>query len=152
MNKVESNILNIAREVIEKNNFVLVDSVFRGERGSKVFQFFVDGQGDVTADLCAQISREISDLIDEKEPDVKSFRLEVSSPGVDRPLKYLFQYRKHINRKLKVEYEGENGIEKTEGKLASVDDDGNITLLVKKEEIKININKITKANVLISFS
>ncbi len=152
MNKVESNILNIAHEVIEKNNFVLIDSVFRGERNSKVFQFFIDGQAEVTADVCALISREMSDIIDERVPDVSSFRLEVSSPGVERPLKHLFQYRKHINRKLDIDYTTENGTEKISGKLIGVEENGDLILLVKKDEIRINFNNINKANVLISFS
>lgn len=152
MNKVESNILNIAAEVIEKNHFVLIDHVFRGERSSKVFQFFIDGENDVTADVCAQISREIGDIIEEKEPELKSFRLEVSSPGTERPLKHLFQFRKHINRKLDIEYTSEKGNEKISGKLTGVEENGDIVLLVKKDEIRINFNNINKAKVLISFS
>ena len=152
MNKTESNILNIAHEIIEKNGYFLIDSVFRGEKKSKVFQFFVDGEKGVTADICAEISREISDMIDEKEPDVSSFRLEVSSPGVERPLKYLFQYRKNINRKFDIEYTNESGTAKISGKLINVEENGDLVLLVNKEEQKINFNNIKKANVLISFS
>jgi Uncharacterized protein conserved in bacteria len=152
MNTIEKNIQEIAIEVIEKNNFVLIDSVFRGEGQSKVIQFFIDGEKDVTADLCADISREIGAIIDEKITNISSFRLEVSSPGVDRPLKHLFQYRKHINRKFEVEYEAETGIDNITGKLIKIEEDGNLVFAVKKDELKINFNKINKANVLISFS
>ena len=103
MNTIEKNILEIAETAIEKNNCVLIEPVFRGERGSKVVQFFIDGEKDVTADLCAEISREIGDRLEEM-PDAPSFRLEISSPGIDRPLKFLLQYPKHIGRKFEVEY------------------------------------------------
>ena len=152
MNKIEINILNIAQQVIEKNNFVLIDSVFRGERGSKVIQFFIDGEKDVTADVCAAISREISAIIDETIPDISSFRLEVSSPGVERSLKHLFQFRKHLNRKMEVEYSTDAGTEKFTGKLLIIEDNGDMAFQIQKTELKINFNNITKANVLISFS
>jgi len=152
MNTTEKEILEIAKEVIERNNFVLIDSVFRGERGSKVIQFFIDGKQSVTSDVCAEISKETGSLIDEKLPDLKSYRLEISSPGVERPLKYYFQYIKNLNRKFTVEYEAENGAGKITGKLTRAEENENLVFQVNKDEITINFNKITKANVLISFS
>ena len=149
MNQNFENIREIAQQVAEQNNLFLIDLIVRGSESNRVLEVFIDGEINITADECALVSREISKQIDEKEL-LKSYRLDVSSPGVDRPLIYLKQYPKHLNRLFEVEYNasGESSIFK--GKLISVEDE--VLTFQSNKEIKIKFPDIVKAKVLVSFN
>ncbi|KUG25063.1 hypothetical protein ASZ90_005133 [hydrocarbon metagenome] len=74
----------------------------------------------------------------------------MSSPGVDRPLKYLKQYTKHLNRDFMIKYEVEEEVKKQKGKLIQIIDE-KLLFQFGKEEILIPFNKIIEAKVQISF-
>jgi ribosome maturation factor RimP len=149
MNQNFENIREISRQVAEENNLFLIDLIVRGSESSRVIEVFIDGENNITADECALVSREISKQIDEKEL-LKSYRLDVSSPGVDRPLIFLKQYPKHLNRLFEVEFNssGESSIFK--GKLISIEDE--VLTFQSNKEIKIKFQDIVKAKVLVSFN
>lgn len=142
-------ILEKFEEIIASEGFLLIDFVIRGDDKLRVIEIFIDGESAVTADDCMRVSRLIEKAID-SESLFKNYRLDVSSPGVDRPLKYLVQYNKHINRKFDVSYKEDDKIKKVTGKLIRID--GNQLIFQEKnQEVKINFEDIVKAKVLISF-
>lgn len=149
MNQNFEYIREISRQVAEQNNLFLIDLIVRGSELSRVIEVFIDGEINITADECALVSREISKQIDEKEL-LKSYRLDVSSPGVDRPLIYFKQYPKHLNRLFEIEFKasGESSIFK--GKLISIEDE--VLTFQSNKEIKIKFQDIIKAKVLVSFN
>jgi ribosome maturation factor RimP len=75
-----------------------------------------------------------------------SYRLDVSSPGIDRPLQALWEFEKNIGRNLRVIFEENNEQKEASGTLTLVNEDG-ISLKIKKEEIKIPMVSIIKAQV-----
>ncbi|MEG8946042.1 ribosome maturation factor RimP [Rosettibacter firmus] len=136
-------------EIIASEGFLLIDTIIRGDDKLRIIEIFIDGERAVTTDDCMRISRLIEKAIDESNL-FKNYRLDVSSPGVDRPLKYLVQYGKHINRNFEVNYKDKDSVKKITGKLIRID--GNqLYFQNKNNEIKINFEDITKAKVLISF-
>ncbi len=151
MNLLEEEIKNIAAEIVEKNNFFLIDLSIHGNRGSRSIEIFIDGEKNVSADDCAIISQEINAQL-ENIPNIGlNYNLEVSSPGVDRPLKFLRQYPKHINRKFELVYKFGDETKKVAAKLLKIEGE-KLTFSSNNNEIKINFNNIIKAKVLISFS
>ena len=116
---------------------------------------FLDGDQGVNIDICAKVSRSLGDYIEQSDWIDTPYTLEVSSPGVDNPLKLLRQYPQHIGRNLQIKdknqsvYEGtllnvtENSIliEQTQGK-------GKKAITT---QISIDFDKIETAKVLISF-
>ena len=158
MNLLEEKIKEIAVIAAEKYGFFLIDTLFRGKKGNRIIEIFVDGESNVSADDCAKVSSEI-DLQLENLPDIGSnYRLDVSSPGVDRPLKFLKQYPKHINRKFDITYKFGDETRKITAKLIRIDSDNliffnNSNLSDKPAgEIIINFNNIINAKVIVSFS
>ncbi len=159
MNQNFENIREIAQLVAEQNNLLLIDLIVRGSESSRVIEVFIDGEINITADECALVSREISKQIDENEL-LKSYRLDVSSPGVDRPLLYLKQYPKHLNRLFEIEFSikggsassgNASGISSTfKGRLVSIEDE--VLTFQSNKEIKIKFPDIIKAKVLVSFN
>lgn len=143
------NIREIAQQVAVSDGLFLIDLVVRGTENSRVIEVFIDGEKNVSAEECAMVSREISKKIDEQEL-LKSYRLDVSSPGVDRPLIYLKQFPKHINRMFEIEFNKANGSARFKGKLVSVEDE--VLTFKSNEEIKVKFKDISEAKVIVSFN
>jgi len=149
MNQNFENIRDIAKQIAEQNNLFLIDLIVRGSESSRVIEVFIDGEINITADECALVSREISKKIDEREI-LKSYRLDVSSPGVDRPLIYLKQYLKNLNRLFEIEFNASGTSSTFKGKLISIEDE--VLTFQSNKEIKIKFPDIIKAKVLVSFN
>ncbi len=148
---IKSKILSIIIPVIESKNLLLIELIIRGDERKRIIEIFVDSFENISAESLAELSREINNLLQTEESFLENYRLDVSSPGVDRPLKYLAQYPKHINRMFEISYQSDNETKYIKAKLISVK---NEELLFNdgKNEILINYNQIIKAKVLISFS
>lgn len=143
---IESEFLGI----IENLGFLFIDLVIRGDKRQQIFEVFIDNEKGVTTDDCAEVSRAIHEFFDQHEEDFYDYRLDVSSPGVDRPLKYIQQYHKHIGRDFKVSYETDSGKKKQKGKLLNIEGN-NLLFKFGKEEIILPFEKIIEAKVQISF-
>ena len=147
--------MDIASGKLTDSRQFVVDAIVTARKGPKKVLVIVDGDEGVSIDDCANLSRELSKTLDEFALlGEESYLLEVSTPGLDQPLKLHRQFKKNVGRKLKVKQK-----EKTEeGTLLNVTDEA-ITLSretgsgKKKELINIDINfsQIEKAFVLVSF-
>ena len=120
------------------------------------FKIYLDADSGLSIDKCIRINRALYKTIEEQGwyPD-GNFSLEVSSPGVDEPLKMLRQYKKNVGRKLEVVFTDDA---KQEGKLISVDDNGiqlEYTEGKNKKAVthlkEIAFSDIKQATVIISF-
>ena len=102
----------------------LIDLVVRGPRGKTLVEIFIDAEQGVTSDLCSDVSREASILIDHSGWIQGSYRLDVSSPGIGRPLRFAWQYKKHVGRTLAVKVRAPGGTVEHTGRLSSVGENG----------------------------
>jgi ribosome maturation factor RimP len=151
MDIIKENIVRISNEIAEKLNFFVIDITFRGDNRKKIIEVFVDAEKNIDADNLAEISRQINSIIEEQDIIQQAYRLDVSTPGVDRPLKFLKQFPKHINRNFEVTYKTGAETKTITGKLLSVEREG-LTFLSDKKEVLIEFKNITTAKVIISFS
>jgi ribosome maturation factor RimP len=142
-------IKNRIEEIVKAHGFILVDLILRGDNHLRIIEVFIDGEKGITAVDCANVSRDLNEVIELENLAESNYRLDVSSPGAERPLKFLIQYFKHINRKFEIEYI-EDGEKKLTAKLLRIEGE-NLFFDIKEAEYKINFNSITKAKVLISF-
>jgi len=106
---MSSRVLSIAEQVadlvgpaLEDMDFELVDVEYLSGHGKWVLRLYIDKEGGVTLDDCARVSREFGDLIDVKDIIIHKYVLEVSSPGLDRPLKKDKDLEHAIGKKIKV--------------------------------------------------
>ena len=151
MDIIKENIVRISNEIAEKLNFFVIDINFRGDNRKKIIEVFVDAEKNIDADNLAEISREINSIIEEQDIIQQAYRLDVSTPGVDRPLKFLKQFPKHINRNFEVTFKAGDETRIVNGKLLSVESE-ELTFLSDKKEVLIEFKNITTAKVIISFS
>jgi len=77
---------NTAREIVEFAGMELVHLEMKREPGGLLLRLYIDKEGGITLDDCARISRQLSVQLDVEDPIEDRYTLEVSSPGLDRPL------------------------------------------------------------------
>ena len=139
----------IEDELKETDSFLVgIDS----NQAETSIRFFIDGFEGVSIQLCSQLSRKISRILDEEYTDDQPIRYEISSPGAEEPLVDLRQFHKHVGREIAVELNDDKIIQ---GELTKVLDDA-IRLEVavskhKTEEKTIVFDQINKSTVKISF-
>ena len=92
----------ILEPLLDAEGFSLVDVEYKRERGGWVLRVFIDKEGGVTLDDCARVSREFGQLLDVEDIIPTSYQLEVSSPGLDRPLKKEEDFVKYSGRKVRI--------------------------------------------------
>jgi ribosome maturation factor RimP len=112
----------MVQQIVEDNGFRLYDIEISEENEHKYYRIYIqkqDGSG-VNLDECAQINRIISPIFDVEEPMSEAYFLEVSSPGIERPLKKKEHFKNSIGEIVKVSM---NDGSKIIGKLQDVTDD-----------------------------
>jgi ribosome maturation factor RimP len=150
MDLKKEKIINIVTETVKNNGFFLIELIIRGLEKNRIIEVYIDGEKDISADDCALVSREINLQLENLTES--SYRLDVSSPGVDRPLKYLKQYPKHLNRNFDISYTQNDETKKLSGKFLAMEGDELTFLINNQIEKKVNFNNIKKAKVIVSFS
>lgn len=151
MSDLEKKISAIAENQVAGSQLFIIEINFRGNERNRIIEIFVDGEHNISADDLAGLSRNINEKIEEENLFKGTYRLDVSTPGVDRPLKFFKQYHKHINRKFELQYQSGGDSIKINARLTSVEDD-DLIFSHNGKLIKINYNDIINAKVLISFS
>jgi ribosome maturation factor RimP len=159
--QLETLITELVKRKLEGTDLFLVE-LKTNSSGNKI-QVYIDGDNGVSIGTCAEVSRAVSHGLDEAELPDNRFTFEISSPGVDQPLKLLRQYPKHIGRK--VEVMTTDGV-LLRGKLGAVSEN-ELALLpelgkvkgpdgsrVKKESagpVLVSVESIKETKVLLSF-
>jgi len=123
----------------------------QGSGRNMVLRIYIDSDQGITVDDCAKVSRQVSSELDVEDPIPGEYRLEVSSPGWDRPLFRLDQYPRYVGQKLKLRFTmqvaGKRGCV---GTLRSVDGD---TLLIdvpgEDGPISVSFQSVRKAHLVI---
>ncbi len=120
MSTIPDKIHSILQPITEELKVYIVEIILRGERASKVLEVYVDSDTGITLEECSDISRKLSEKLDELDLIPGRYRIDVSSPGLDRSLKLLRQYHRNIGRSCKIKYKDNKTIVILEGILESV--------------------------------
>jgi len=118
-------------KIVEANGAFLYDTEVVTEFDETIFRVLVTKVGGVSLDLCATISYELSPFLDVHPPMSERYRLELSSPGIERKLTKLVHYENAIGEKLKLKITNGN---KVKGILKSADNKGIVIETKQGEE------------------
>jgi ribosome maturation factor RimP len=143
----------VAERVTGDRAFELVDVEIQKGGGQSIVRLFVDKPGGIGLDDLQSVSEEVSVVLDAEDPIAGSYTLEVSSPGLDRPLKSEADYRRFVGRMAKLSsYELVDGRRHWTGRIASCED-GVVTLSLEKEgaEARIPWAKIAHGRLEVEF-
>lgn len=114
-------------------------------------RLFIDKEGGVTIDDCSDVSRQVSAVLDVEDPIADKYNLEVSSPGLDRPLFTLAQYQRFIGQEIAVHLRiPMSDRRKWQGVLEKIEGDM-LTLVVDGQPQIFVFGNIQKANVIPKF-
>jgi ribosome maturation factor RimP len=122
-----TNQLDRIRELILPTlNFLgyeLYDLALAGSGVSTTLRVRIDRPVDVTLDDCERVSKSLSALLDQADPFPTRYELEVSSPGAERPLRNLEEYRRFVGRRANVRHRLGDSEQVAEGRLTAVSDE-----------------------------
>ena len=124
---------------------------FFAQSKRKLLRIYIDGPNGINVDDCAAVSHQVSGILEVEDPIAGEYVLEVSSPGMDRPLFKLDQYERYIGEelklRLKIPYEGRRNFS---GVLTAVEND-EIVLHEGDTEYLLPFETIDKAHIVPKF-
>jgi ribosome maturation factor RimP len=130
---VAERVFGVARRVTDGRGLELTDVEVKRDRNGYLVRLFVDKDGGIGLDELQSVSEEVSAILDAEDPVPSSYTLEVSSPGLDRPLKTEADYRRFVGKLVKLSsYEPVEGRRHWLGRLTSFED-GTVTVILEKE-------------------
>lgn len=137
--------------IAEPMNIEVVDVEFKMSKNPSL-TVFIDTEDGVDLDTCEKYHNAIDAPLDEFDFTLgASYTLNVSSPGLDRPLKTARDFEKHLGEDVEIRfYAPEKGKKYFEGTLIGYDDN-NVVVLIDGKEQKITLSKIAKMNVAVKF-
>ena len=126
----------------------LVHVEYQREPGGLTLRLYLDKPGGVTLEDCVDISRQLEDILDVHTQDAPPYRLEVSSPGIDRPVGKLNDFIRFIGHGAKIRLTTDvKGRKNFTGVLAGVIDEV-VQIQVDNEIVSLNFNDITRARLI----
>ena len=148
MGKVTETVTDFVLPIAHSENLDLVDVEFLKEGSDWVLRIFLENKnGDLTIEECEKVSRALSMILDEEDPIDKSYILEVSSPGLERPLKTEEDFERFKGELIAVKtFKKIDGQKEFIGVLKEFEA-GKIALTLKdKKEIEIDYSLVARAN------
>jgi ribosome maturation factor RimP len=151
MSKIEQIAKDLVMPVLEKNNFELVDVEYKKEGSHWYLRVYIDKEGGITLDDCQLVSEYLSDRLDEVDPIEHSYILEVSSPGLDRPLKKPRDFERNIGKEIEISlYSPIDKRKKFEGELIEFTGD-KIIILYNGERKEFDMKNVSLVKPVIKF-
>ncbi|RQD75381.1 MAG: ribosome maturation factor RimP [Candidatus Syntrophonatronum acetioxidans] len=147
--KITESVEELVEPILEDNGMELVEVEFVKEGGNWYLRLFIDKPEGVTLDDCKLVNDELSEILDMEDPIPQSYILEVSSPGVERPLKKEKDFVRFSGEKIKVKtYMPINNQKNFKGLLQGCREGIVQMELENGKQVSIPLDKIAKANLL----
>jgi len=147
---LEQRVRSLIEPILQREGVDLVDLEIKGHVGNQVVKIFVDEVGGISLDRCVRLSREIGDVLDIEDPIPGRYRLEVSSPGVHRPLRTVRDFERNVGRGVRVDYEQGGTRVRIEGTIVAVGPQG-VQLHCDEGTVEVPIETIRLAKLVLQW-
>ena len=146
----DDKLTKLLRPAIEGLDYELVGIEHLPMGKHTVLRIYIDSPNGITVSDCSSVSHQVSGVLEVEEPIKGQFTLEVSSPGIDRPLFNFEQFKKFVGSKVKLKlYHAVDGKRKIIGVIESIEgDDINIKDADSDSSFQLHIDDIDKANII----
>ncbi|HBF5907558.1 ribosome maturation factor RimP [Clostridioides difficile] len=149
---LEATIEEIVTKITDEHGFEMVDVEYVKEAGEYYLRVYIDKEEGISLNECELVSRELSSILDEKDPIKENYFLEVSSPGLDRALKKDRDFVRYQGRDVDLKlYKPLNGCKQFEGELVGLTEDNNIKIIVNGKEMEFNRKDVAIVRLAIKF-
>ncbi len=144
--ELKKQLFGMIEPLVEGKGMELVHLEYSGGKNGHL-HLYIDRENGVSLEDCESVNRTVSEMLDGKDPIPNAYTLEVSSPGLDRPLSKPVHYERFAGNKIKLRTkEPINGRKNYSGELKGIKDNQVIIELVDGGPVKIPFNDILKAN------
>ncbi len=144
-------VTELASPLAEEQGYILWDIEYVKEGGKLVLRFTIDKEGGVGIEDCERFHRAFELLIDEADPIEDAYTLEVSSPGIERDLKYNWHFQAAIGETVQIKlYKPIDNQKVFVGELLSYADTAE--LMCGEKKLSIPVTEIAKANIYFDFT
>lgn len=144
--KLLQEVRQVVEPILESQGFELVDLEYQRESQGWVLRIYLDRQGGVSLDDCAGISHEVGAVLEVKDLIPSAYILEVSSPGLTRPLKKPEDFNRFRNQMVKIKlYEPLDGRRNFKGTLLGLEGD-RVRVEAEQQVYELPLQRIAKAN------
>lgn len=151
LSPVVEKIWQLAQPLADHLGCELVEVEYLKEGDSFFLRIFIDKEPTVDLDLCQAFSEAFGEILDKTDPIKESYYLEVSSPGIERPLKKAADFQRFAGKDVVISlYAPLNGKKEYIGKLIGLID-GEIVITIKGVELKIPVEQVSKTNLKVFF-
>lgn len=143
---VEDKIQQLLKPLIEDMGYELWGCEYLAQGKHSVLRLYIDKVEGINVEDCQQVSHEVSAILDVEDPITSHYSLEVSSPGIPRPLFYGWQYLRYIGNTVQIKlYQPFEGRRKYVGTIVSADE-AELVLRIDDAEKNFPVSNIVKAN------
>ncbi len=147
MAQANERLYSIITPAVEALGVELLGIEYLSQGQHSVLRIYIDSEAGITVDNCADVSHQVSAVLDVEDPIRGEYTLEVSSPGADRPLFTAEHYRQVVGEQISVRLHApQDGRRKFKGELISIDEDGRITIEVDGIDYTLPLADVDKAN------
>ena len=149
MSRSQDKLTQLLRPAVEGLGYELVGIEHLPMGKHTVLRIYIDSPDGITVNDCSQVSHQVSGVLEVEEPIMGQFTLEVSSPGIDRPLFDFEQFKQFVGSKVKIKlYHAIEGRRKIVGLLDSIEGDDIIVLDADSDtRFQLQMDDIDKANI-----
>ena len=153
MAKVADKIETLINPVIVDMGYELVGIEYVASGKHSILRIYIDSDSGIGVDDCEAVSRQISAILDVEDPITGQYNLEVSSPGIERPLFHIGHYQRFLGHNIKLRLVRPiDGQRKFMGAIGSVSETNNsIELVTELGPVVLDIELIEKANLVADF-
>ena len=145
--EVKQRLINLIEPLVESKGFELVYLEYVVGKQHGALHLFIDHENGITVEDCALISRAVSDLLDLDDPIAHSYTLEVSSPGLERPLTKKGHFVRFQGSKVKIKVRDEiDGSNKISGTLQNAENDHVVIRKENNKLLEVPYDLIVRAN------
>ena len=151
MSTIDNRLLGILEPAVEAAGFELVGIEFIRAGKHSILRLFIDHENGIDVDACALVSHQVSAVLDVEDPISTLYTLEVSSPGLDRPLFKGHHYSNRIGEVVSMQtVMPTDGRRNFKGNIVSVDGEM-VTIKVDGQEYTLALANVKKANIVPQF-
>ncbi len=147
-----NDIWSVIEPVVEGMGYELVDIEFKPHSTNGLLRVYIDREGGIQLEDCSAVSSQISSVLDVEDPVPGQYNLEISSPGLDRPLRKTADFERFVGEtvKIKLSVPTLEGQRNFTGKLKGVQDD-EVILVMDGETHYLSLDSIDKARLVPQF-
>ena len=149
--KVTELVAQFAQPIVEEKGCKLWDVEYVREGSERFLRVYIDKEGGVNIDDCEAVARAIDPILDEKDPIAESYTFEVSSAGLERPLKRASDFEQFMGSAVLVKlYRPRNGLKEIPGILRGYEE-GRVTVEAGKQTLTFEKSQVALVRLRVEF-